>query len=106
VDLLGEEINQFSTLSLRTGWAITMLSEENKGYASTCQTIGLTVGQFLSFTIFLAFNSVEFRWALKFLHALIPLFDPQPKPTLAITMCDISWAWTPEIMAWWNWERL
>ena len=47
-----------------------MLSEENKGYASTCQTIGLTVGQFLSFTIFLAFNSVEFRWALKTLIRL------------------------------------
>jgi len=42
------------------GWAITMLSEESKGYSSTCQTIGLSAGQFLSFTVFLAFNSADF----------------------------------------------
>eukprot|EP00003_Mantamonas_plastica_P000600 TRINITY_DN1047_c2_g1_i2.p1 TRINITY_DN1047_c2_g1~~TRINITY_DN1047_c2_g1_i2.p1 ORF type:complete len:350 (-),score=81.69 TRINITY_DN1047_c2_g1_i2:156-1154(-) len=42
------------------GWAITMLSHKNKGYGATCQTIGLNVGYFLSFTIFLALNSPEF----------------------------------------------
>lgn len=46
------------------GWAITLLSQENLGFASTAQTVGLTAGQFLSFTVFLAFNSKEFanRW--------------------------------------------
>lgn len=46
------------------GWAITLLSTENLSYASTAQTVGLTAGQFLSSTIFLAFNSKEFanKW--------------------------------------------
>ncbi|KAL7417056.1 acetyl-coenzyme A transporter 1-domain-containing protein [Mrakia frigida] len=42
------------------GWALTLLSQENLSYASTAQTIGLNSGYFLSFTVFLAFNSVEF----------------------------------------------
>ncbi|KAJ1658431.1 hypothetical protein IWQ61_002319, partial [Dispira simplex] len=42
------------------GWALTLLSKENMSYASSCQTIGLTTGYFLSFTVFLALNSVEF----------------------------------------------
>ncbi|KAJ3117381.1 hypothetical protein HK098_006260 [Nowakowskiella sp. JEL0407] len=42
------------------GWALTLLSEENKQYASTAQTIGLNTGYFLSFTVFLALNSKEF----------------------------------------------
>ncbi|KAI8801953.1 acetyl-coenzyme A transporter 1-domain-containing protein [Cladochytrium replicatum] len=41
-------------------WALTLLSEENKTYASTAQTIGLNTGYFLSFTVFLALNSKEF----------------------------------------------
>jgi len=42
------------------GWALTLLSPQNLSYASTAQTIGLTAGQFMSFTIFLAFNAKEF----------------------------------------------
>ncbi|PWN43920.1 hypothetical protein IE81DRAFT_321833 [Ceraceosorus guamensis] len=42
------------------GWALTLLSEENLSYASTAQTVGLNTGYFLSFTVFLAFNSIEF----------------------------------------------
>lgn len=42
------------------GWALTLLSKGNLSYASTAQTIGLNCGYFLSFTVFLAFNSVEF----------------------------------------------
>jgi hypothetical protein len=42
------------------GWALEMLTEENRTYASTAQTIGLNTGYFLSFTVFLAFNSPEF----------------------------------------------
>eukprot|EP00123_Amoebidium_parasiticum_P010170 comp19935_c0_seq1/m.24232 comp19935_c0_seq1/g.24232 ORF comp19935_c0_seq1/g.24232 comp19935_c0_seq1/m.24232 type:complete len:555 (-) comp19935_c0_seq1:269-1933(-) len=49
------------------GWALELLSKEHLEYASTCQTIGLNTGYFLSFTIFLALNSPEFcntylRW--------------------------------------------
>ncbi|KAI1926364.1 hypothetical protein LOZ65_002595 [Ophidiomyces ophidiicola] len=46
------------------GWAISLLSPQNIAYASTAQTIGLTAGHFLSYTVFLAFNSPDFanRW--------------------------------------------
>jgi PAT family acetyl-CoA transporter-like MFS transporter 1 len=46
------------------GWALTLLSKENLAYASTAQTVGLTAGQFLSYTVFLAFNSADFanKW--------------------------------------------
>lgn len=42
------------------GWALTLLSEQNVGYASTAQTIGVNIGYFMSFTVFLALNSTEF----------------------------------------------
>ncbi|KAG9066039.1 hypothetical protein KI688_001258 [Linnemannia hyalina] len=42
------------------GWALTLLSKDNLSYASTAQTIGLNSGYFLSFTVFLAFNSPAF----------------------------------------------
>ena len=46
------------------GWAITLLSPQNIAYASTAQTVGLTAGHFLSYTVFLAFNSADFanKW--------------------------------------------
>jgi len=42
------------------GWALTMLSKENVSFASTCQSLGLTSGFFVSFTIFLALNNADF----------------------------------------------
>lgn len=42
------------------GWALTILSKDALSYASTAQTIGLNTGYFVSFTIFLAFNSQDF----------------------------------------------
>ena len=42
------------------GWALSLLTDENKTYASTAQTVGLNSGYFLSFTVFLALNSKEF----------------------------------------------
>ena len=42
------------------GWALTLLTPGNISYASTAQTVGLTAGQFLSYTVFLAFNSADF----------------------------------------------
>ncbi|EQL36169.1 hypothetical protein, variant [Blastomyces dermatitidis ATCC 26199] len=46
------------------GWAISLLSAQNISYASTAQTVGLTAGQFLSYTVFLALNSKDFanKW--------------------------------------------
>jgi hypothetical protein len=46
------------------GWALTLISPSNLSYASTAQTVGLTAGQFMSYTVFLAFNSPDFanRW--------------------------------------------
>lgn len=41
-------------------WALVILSPASKNYASTAQTVGLNTGYFLSFTVFLAFNSKEF----------------------------------------------
>ncbi|KIM67104.1 hypothetical protein SCLCIDRAFT_1210585 [Scleroderma citrinum Foug A] len=48
------------------GWALTLLSQENLSFASTCQTVGLNTGFFASFTVFLALNSEAFaaRWGL------------------------------------------
>lgn len=42
------------------GWALTMLSKENVGLASTCNSVGQTAGFFLSYTFFLAFHSPDF----------------------------------------------
>lgn len=46
------------------GWALTLISPQNLSYASTAQTVGLTAGQFMSYTVFLAFNSPDFanKW--------------------------------------------
>ena len=42
------------------GWALTMLSRDNVGYASTCNSAGQTTGFFMGYTIFLALESKEF----------------------------------------------
>lgn len=39
---------------------MTLLSQSNLSYASTAQTVGLTAGQFLSYTVFLALSSADF----------------------------------------------
>ncbi|KAL8668366.1 MAG: hypothetical protein Q9168_006999 [Polycauliona sp. 1 TL-2023] len=46
------------------GWALTLISLPNISYASTAQTVGLTAGHFLSYTVFLVFESPDFanRW--------------------------------------------
>lgn len=42
------------------GWALTILSKQSLTYASTAQTVGINMGYFLSFTIFLSLNSSDF----------------------------------------------
>ncbi|KAG9258653.1 acetyl-coenzyme A transporter 1-domain-containing protein [Emericellopsis atlantica] len=46
------------------GWALTLLSPGNVSYASTAQTVGLTAGHFMSYTVFLALNASDFanKW--------------------------------------------
>ncbi|PFH34925.1 putative Acetyl-coenzyme A transporter [Besnoitia besnoiti] len=41
------------------GWALTMLSADNKGMASTCNTVGQTLGYFVSYVGFLALNDPQ-----------------------------------------------
>lgn len=42
------------------GWALTMLSRENVGFASTCNSVGQTAGYFIAFTVFMALESADF----------------------------------------------
>lgn len=42
------------------GWSVTILKKENVSFASTCQSLGLSVGYFATFTIYLAFSNAEF----------------------------------------------
>ncbi|QLI71629.1 uncharacterized protein G6M90_00g090350 [Metarhizium brunneum] len=46
------------------GWALTLLTPANVSYASTAQTVGLTAGHFMSYTVFLALNASDFanKW--------------------------------------------
>lgn len=61
------------------GWALTLLSRQNIGLASTCNSIGQTAGFFLSFTGFLILNSrgiigldsFMFLWGVVFLSSSI-----------------------------------
>uniref|UniRef100_A0A1B6JSA9 Major facilitator superfamily associated domain-containing protein n=1 Tax=Homalodisca liturata TaxID=320908 RepID=A0A1B6JSA9_9HEMI len=42
------------------GWALTMLSRENIGYAAICNSMGQTAGFILSFYVFIALESADF----------------------------------------------
>jgi MFS transporter, PAT family, solute carrier family 33 (acetyl-CoA transportor), member 1 len=42
------------------GWALVMLSRKNLSHAASAQTIGLTAGYFVSYTLLLAFSSESF----------------------------------------------
>ncbi|KAF4124561.1 transporter [Geosmithia morbida] len=46
------------------GWALTLLTPGNVSYASTAQTVGLTAGHFMSYTVFLALSTPDFanKW--------------------------------------------
>lgn len=68
------------------GWALTLLSPGNLSYASTAQTVGLTAGQFMSYTVFLAFSSPDFanKWFRK-------VASEEPVMTLGGYL--IFWGW-------------
>ncbi len=42
------------------GWALTLLTDYNLQWASTCQTVGQTIGRFIGFTILMTFESADF----------------------------------------------
>ncbi|NXO55915.1 ACATN protein, partial [Aramus guarauna] len=66
------------------GWALTMLSRENVGYASTCNSVGQTAGYFLGNVLFLALESASF--CNKYLR-----FQPQPRGI--VTLSDFLFFW-------------
>ena len=68
------------------GWALTLLSPSNLSYASTAQTVGLTAGQFLSYTVFLALSSPDF--ANKYFRAV-----PQETGLFTLDGYLIFWGW-------------
>jgi len=48
-----------STQDIATdGWCISMLKPENVGYASTCQSVGLTIGFCIGYILFTALESI------------------------------------------------
>lgn len=66
------------------GWALTMLSRENVGYASTCNSVGQTAGYFLGNVLFLALESPDF--CNKYLRT-------EPKDTGIVTLSDFLFFW-------------
>lgn len=60
------------------GWALTMLSRENVGYASTCNSVGQTTGYFLGNVLFLALESPDF--CNKYLR-----FEPQDQGIVTLS---------------------
>lgn len=63
------------------GWALTMLSRQNVGYASTCNSVGQTAGYFLGNVLFLALESPDF--CNKYLRI-------EPKDTGIVTLPGMS----------------
>ena len=68
------------------GWAITLISPPNLSYASTAQTVGLTAGHFLSYTVFLAFEAPDFanRWFRS---------SPRPEGVMTLSGYLTFWGW-------------
>ncbi|XP_055030358.1 acetyl-coenzyme A transporter 1 [Misgurnus anguillicaudatus] len=66
------------------GWALTMLSRENVGYASTCNSVGQTAGYFLGNVLFLALESADF--CNKYLR-----FEPREQGI--VTLSDFLFFW-------------
>ena len=70
------------------GWALTMLKRRNVAYASTCNTVGQTMGYFLGNVVFLALESSEFcHKALWFLYR-----DQESKEGL-VTLSSFLYFW-------------
>ncbi|XP_029699948.1 acetyl-coenzyme A transporter 1 isoform X1 [Takifugu rubripes] len=66
------------------GWALTMLSRENVGYASTCNSVGQTAGYFMGNVLFLALESADF--CNKYLRE-------EPRDMGIVTLSDFLFFW-------------
>ncbi|XP_002731163.2 acetyl-coenzyme A transporter 1-like [Saccoglossus kowalevskii] len=66
------------------GWALTMLSRRNVGYASTCNSVGQTAGYFLGNVVFLALESADF--CNKYMRS-------EPEPEGLITLAGFVYFW-------------
>lgn len=66
------------------GWALTMLSKRNVGWASTCNTVGQTAGYFLGNIFFLALESADF--CNKYLRS-------EPQETGVVTLAGFMFFW-------------
>ncbi|BFZ22920.1 hypothetical protein BsWGS_25959 [Bradybaena similaris] len=66
------------------GWALTMLSRPNIGWASTCNSVGQTAGYFLGNVLFLALESPDF--CNSYLRSV-------PQPGGMITFSGFLWFW-------------
>ncbi len=58
----------------------------HRRYASTCQTVGMNIGYFSSFTVFLALNDADF--CNKYLRA-----SPAPEGHLTLAVYLRAWGW-------------
>ncbi|GFR97286.1 acetyl-coenzyme A transporter 1-like [Elysia marginata] len=66
------------------GWALTMLSRKNIGWASTCNSVGQTAGYFLGNVFFLALESADF--CNTYLRS-------EPQPEGVVTLSSFLWFW-------------
>nr|XP_022335434.1 acetyl-coenzyme A transporter 1-like [Crassostrea virginica] len=66
------------------GWALTMLSRRNVGWASTCNSVGQTAGYFLGNILFLALESADF--CNKYLRS-------EPQETGLLTLAGFMFFW-------------
>ncbi|KFH06521.1 putative Acetyl-coenzyme A transporter [Toxoplasma gondii MAS] len=76
------------------GWALTMLSEGNKGLASTCNTVGQTLGYFVSYVGFLALNDPQ--TCQRFLPAFLlgdAFADEKPGALIDLAGFLRFWGW-------------
>ncbi|VDN07068.1 unnamed protein product [Thelazia callipaeda] len=68
------------------GWALTMLSRKNVGYASTCNAVGQTAGFFLGNVGYLTLDSPDF--ANRFFRA-----EPKPYGLVGLAGFIFFWGW-------------
>ncbi|XP_077998439.1 acetyl-coenzyme A transporter 1-like [Glandiceps talaboti] len=66
------------------GWALTMLSKRNVGYASTCNSVGQTAGYFLGNVLFLALESPDI---------CNKYFRSEPQPHGIVTLAGFLYFW-------------
>ncbi|VDM56843.1 unnamed protein product [Angiostrongylus costaricensis] len=70
------------------GWALTILSRKNVGYASTCNAVGQTTGYFLGNVVFLSLESADF--ANTFLRSA---YNQKPYGIVDLSGFLFFWGW-------------